>query len=133
MMDMRAHSRILILAGILCSLTGGIAAADSDPRGGAFPTVPPEVKNNPYVQSVINALGGVLQTTNGNRAQGKVTFFRRFELQVETAPRVYREIHLHPGTVINPRGTTLTPGQMVEVGGAAQSDGSLNADVITVR
>jgi hypothetical protein len=132
-MNMRSRSKILVVVGILCSLTGGIAAAGSDSQGGALPSVPPEVKNNPYVQSVINALGGVLQTTSGNHAQGKVTFFRRFELQVETAPRVYREVHLHQGTIINPRGTTLTPGQRVEVGGVAQSDGSLNADVITVR
>lgn len=111
--------------------TGQAVADQTLPQG--IPTVPPALQNNPYVQSLINSLGGVLQSTNGNHAQGKIIFFKRFELQVETAPRVFREIHLHQGTIINPRGTTLTPGQLVEVNGIAQSDGSLNADVVTLR
>ena len=55
------------------------------------------------------------------------------ELQVQTAPNVYRQIHLHQGTIINPRGTTLTPGMIVDVSGTAQPDHSLNADVITTH
>jgi hypothetical protein len=107
------------------------AAAQSEPQ--AAPSLPPAVRNSPIVQSVINAIGGLLQTTDGNTAHGRVTFFRRFDLQVETAPNVYREIHLHQGTVINPRGTTLAPGQYVDVSGSAQPDRSLNADQVTVH
>jgi hypothetical protein len=85
------------------------------------------------VQSVINTLGGLLQSTTGDAAYGKVAYFKHFELQVKTAPNVYREVHLHQGTIINPRGTTLSPGLTVSVRGKAQSDGSLNADQIDVH
>jgi hypothetical protein len=122
-----------VLALVCCAGTRSIAAADTIQPLPGIPTIPPALQNNPYVQSIINSLGGVLQSTQGNHAQGKVTFFKRFELQVLTAPRVYREVHLHRGTVINPRGMTLSLGQTVEVSGAAQSDGSLDADVVTVR
>ena len=129
------ESRVLapfVLAALMCAASLPAAADPVTPPHG-IPSLPPEVENNPYVLSVINALGGVLQSTNGNHAQGKVVFFKRFELQVETAPRVYREVHLHQGTVINPRGITLVSGQTVEISGIAQGDGSLNADAITVR
>jgi hypothetical protein len=110
----------------------GSAAAFAD--GPAFPAIPPDVQNNPIVQSVLNALGNVLlQTTNGNSAHGKVTYFRRFDLQVETAPNVFRSVHLHQGTVINPRGATIVPGMTVDVSGSVQSDKSLNADTITTH
>ena len=123
----------VVLALVCCAATRSLAAADTIQTPPGIPTIPPALQNNPYVQSLINSLGGVLQSTNGNHAQGKVKFFKRFELQVETAPRVYREVHLHQGTVINPRGMTLSLGQLVEVSGFAQSDGSLNADVVTIR
>lgn len=110
----------------------GTGAALADPV--TIPSIPPQVQNNPIVQSVLNALGNVLlQTTNGNTAHGKVRYFRRFDLQLETAPNVYRDVHLHQGTVINPRGTTLAPGMIVDVSGSAQSDHSLNADTITAH
>jgi hypothetical protein len=54
-------------------------------------------------------------------------------LQVETAPNVYREVHLHQGTEIDPRGTTIVPGMIVDVTGTARSDKSLNADTITTH
>jgi hypothetical protein len=126
----RNELRVLALAiALLVASTSG-ALADPQP----FPSIPPEVQNNPIVQSVLNALGNVLlQTTNGNNAHGKVTYFRHYELQVETAPNVYRDVHLHQGTVINPRGATLAPGMTVDVTGSAQSDHSLNADTITTH
>lgn len=118
---------IVVLAAALW-LTGG-ALASADP----LPSVPTDVLNNPLVQSVLNALGGLVQTTNGNVASGRVKYFKRFDLQLETAPSIYRDVHLHQGTVINPRGTTLSPGMSVTVNGTAQHDGSLNADSITAR
>ena len=122
--------RVLALViGLLLASTSGILA---DPL--PLPSIPPDVQNNPIVQSVLNALGGVLlQTTNGNTAHGKVTYFRHFSMQLETAPNVYRDVHLHQGTVINPRGASLTPGMTVDVTGAAQSDHSLDADAITAH
>ncbi|BDE07503.1 hypothetical protein WPS_27790 [Vulcanimicrobium alpinum] len=105
----------------------GVAFAQS------IPSVPPDVQNNPIVQSILQGVGGLLQTTNGNTAHGKVTYFRRFDLQIETAPNVYRQIHLHQGTIINPRGTTITPGMTVDVSGTAQADHSLNADSINTH
>jgi hypothetical protein len=122
--------RALGLAAALMIAACGPALADPT----ALPSIPPQVQNNPLVQSVMNAVGNLLmQTTNGNTAHGKVTYFRRFDMQVETAPNVYREVHLHQGTVINPRGASIAPGMTVDVNGTASSDHSLNADTITTR
>jgi hypothetical protein len=111
---------------------GGSGVALADPA--TLPSIPPQIQNNPIVQSVLNAVGNILmQTTNGNTAHGKVTYFRRYDLQVETAPNVFRDVHLHQGTVINPRGATIAPGMTVDVSGSAQSDHSLNADTITTH
>jgi hypothetical protein len=123
---------VALVAAILSIGMSTAAFADPSPAPHGL-QIPPSVLNNPYVQSVINALGGVLQSTNGNAAFGKVTYFKRFELQVQTAPSVFREVHLHQGTIINPRGASLTPGMTVSVNGKAQSDGSLNADQIDIR
>ena len=122
---------ILVLTAALWWTGGALAVADPSPL--PVPNVPADVLHNPIVQSVLNALGGLMQTTNGPTASGRVKYFRRFELQVETAPNVYRDVHLHQGTVINPRGTTLAPGMTVTVSGSPQHDGSLNADTITAR
>jgi hypothetical protein len=116
------------MAALWLAATGPALA---DPAG--IPSIPPQVQNNPLVQSVLNLVGNLLQTTNGNTAHGKVTYFRRFDLQLETAPNVYRNVHLHQGTVIDPRGTTLAPGMTVDVSGSAQSDRSLDADLITAH
>ncbi|MGH7729270.1 MAG: hypothetical protein ACREM2_10860 [Vulcanimicrobiaceae bacterium] len=116
----------LALAGALLAASAAPALADPTPAATTL-------LNNPYVQSAIQALGGIFQSTNGNTAHGSVTYFRRFELQVETAPHVYREVHLHQGTIIDPRGTTLRPGMIVEISGRAQPDGSLDADSIVTR
>jgi hypothetical protein len=122
--------RALGLTAALFLAGSGAALADAP----SIPNIPPEVQNNPIVQSVLNALGNVLlQTTNGNSAHGKVTYFHRFDLQLQTAPNVYREVHLHQGTVIDPRGTTIVPGMTVDVSGSAQSDKSLDADTITTH
>lgn len=110
-------------------------AASSQPAAPAapLPTMPPNT--NPVVQSVINALATQLKAQFGwesNRARGVVTYFRRFEMQVQFSNGTYRSIHLHKGTIINPRGFTIQQGQHVDVQGQATSDGSINADVITL-
>ncbi|HEY0797577.1 MAG TPA: hypothetical protein VGD50_00430 [Candidatus Baltobacteraceae bacterium] len=124
---------IALFAAVLCSAGAGVACADPTPAPHGLPSIPAGILNNPYVQSVINALGGITQSTTGNKAYGKVSYFKRFELQVQTAPSVFREVHLHQGTVINPRGTTLSQGMTVVISGNPQSDGSLNADEVDVR
>jgi hypothetical protein len=67
-----------------------------------------------------------------NHLRGTVTFFQRFDLQIELPLRQYKNIRLHQGTVINPRGATIRDGDRVDVRGSANSDGSLNADEITI-
>jgi len=121
--------RALVLAAMIFGSAGTAPALADTP---ALPSLPPGIVNNPIVQSVINAVGGLFQTTNGPTAHGTVSYMHRFDLQLQTAPSVYREIHLHQGTVINPRGLTLEPGMVVHVSGDPQSDGSLNANVITL-
>ena len=120
-------ARVLTLAASFWILGSGAALAQG------IPSVPTDVQNNPIIQSILQSVGGLLQTTNGNSAHGRVTYFRRFELQIETAPNIYRQVHLHQGTIINPRGTTLAPGMTVDVSGVTQADHSLNADAIVAH
>lgn len=99
----------------------------------AIPTMPPNT--NPIVQSIINSIAGRVKADYGwepNRARGVVTFFKRYEMQVRFANGQYRTIHLHQGTVINPRGASIHEGDRVDVQGQGNSDGSLNANQITM-
>jgi hypothetical protein len=129
---MKLRHVALVLAFWLAA--GALGRSDeATPAPRALPSAPADVLNNPFVQSILDALGAVLQTTNGNTAAGRVTYFNHFELQLQTSANVYRNVHLHQGTIINPRGTTLTKGMVVIVNGAPQHDGSLNADTITVH
>ena len=133
--------RTLVPAAVF-ALTGLPALADPAPT--ATPTVPVPVPsgilNSQYGQAASEIIQGYLKRQRDmahNGAHGTVTFFKRFDLQVKTdplpfLPSGYRQIHLHPGTVINPRGTSLQPGMIVDVSGQSQPDGSLNADLITV-
>lgn len=87
-------------------------------------------------QDAINALGNIVKGAfgwNDNESIGTVTFYRGYEMQMRMQLNRYREIHLHRGTVINPRGWTLAPGQLVDARGRANSDGSLDADMIVVQ
>jgi hypothetical protein len=130
---------VAVLAVALC-LTALQAAADPPapaptPSPVVLPTLPPNQPVNPYLQMGIDWVTGLVrrQLSNAqNSASGEVTYFKRFEMQVETSSNSYREVHLHQGTVINPRGATIVPGQRVSVGGLGQPDGSLDANVITV-
>jgi hypothetical protein len=128
-----------ISTAVLCLSLSVCAQADPTPAPSPgvtvpnIPGVPSSVMNSPMVQSILNAAGGLLQTTKGPTAHGKVTYFKHFDLQLQTAPTVYRQIRLHQGTVINPRGANLQPGTVVDVSGSPQSDGSLSADTINVQ
>lgn len=98
-------------------------------------SLPPGITDNPIVQDALRALTGAATRELGldpNWSKGRVTYFKRFEMQIETVPNKYREIHLHQGTIINPRGATPAVGMNVRVSGVHQPDGSLNANEITV-
>jgi hypothetical protein len=117
---------------------GSLAAADQAAQPNPYPTPPPvptNAKIDPYSRYAIDVLANVLrqQILNlTNSTAGRVSYFKRFEMQVQTGPNAYREIRLHQGTVINPRGATIAVGQHVEVGGYPQPDGTLDASVITI-
>ncbi len=129
--------RLALLGAALAASAAGPALADPTPPPTAPPALPASVPanglNNPDVQSGLNAVGGLTQSTNGAAAFGKVVYFKRFDLELETAPSVYRKVRLHQGTVINPRGATIQNGMTLQANGSPQPDGTLGADTITVR
>ena len=111
-------------------------AAAPTPSPIVLPTLPPSAAKIPYLGPVLDILKQVIRRQddrNRNNASGSVTYFKRYDLQVSSGRNAYREVHLHQGTVINPRGWTLKQGDMVAVSGVGQPDGSLNADIITVQ
>ena len=123
-------------AAVLFALSGAIASAQTAPAPTpvALPTVPPGM--NPLLQAAINALASRVKADFGwepNRARGVVTFFRRDDMQVRFANGTYRDVHLHQGTIINPRGATIEVGNRVDVQGQMNGDGSLNANSITLQ
>ncbi|MBV8246327.1 MAG: hypothetical protein JOZ38_10430 [Candidatus Eremiobacteraeota bacterium] len=109
-------------------------AAPATPVPAAVPTVPPNA--GPVVNTIIDAVVDQVKSDmgwNDNHAIGTVTYFRRFEMQVRFPNGTYREVHLHQGTVINPRGATIAIGNRVDVRGTSNADGSINAGLITIR
>ena len=90
---------------------------------------------DPLARAAVDILTGVVrqQISNlSNSTSGNVSYFKRFDMQVQTGPNAYRTIRLHQGTIINPRGESLAIGEHVQVGGQAQSDGSIDANTITI-
>jgi hypothetical protein len=133
---------VAVAATVLCLRVATVAAADPQtpvpaptPTPVNLPTLPPSTSVNPYVKAAIDLVTGVVRSqlaSNANSANGQVTYFKRFEMQVRTGENRYRAIHLHQGTTINPLGQSLQSGQHVNVAGVNQPDGSLNADSITI-
>ncbi len=127
---------------MLLLLSGTLADAQQAPQPTAtpiaVPTLPPTP--NPITQAIVNAAVGVVKDiiqrnheNAANSVSGTVSYFRRFDMQVKNGSNSYRSVHLHQGTVINPRGATPSEGRYVDVSGVGQPDGSINADVITVH
>jgi hypothetical protein len=131
---------VALAAAALCASLAGFAAADppapnATPTPVNLPTLPPQSQINPYAKAAIDIITGVVRrelANQANAASGRVTYFKRFEMQLRTGPNQYRAVHLHQGTVINPTGTTIRPGMQASAGGVGQPDGSLNANVITI-
>ena len=99
----------------------------------ALPTIPPGAGG--VVEGIVQRLAGDAAAGLGvdpNHVRGTVTYFKRFDLQVRMPLDRYEVVHLHQGTIINPRGMSLAEGQTVDVQGHANSDGSVNADAITI-
>ena len=128
---------VAAVAAVLLMLSGGSFAlaqqrgAAATPAPTSIPSVPPNIG-----QDAVNALGNIVRGVFGwsdTESIGQVTFYRGYEMQLKMQLDRYREIHLHRGTVINPRGYTIKSGDTVDVRGRPNSDGSLNADMIVVR
>jgi len=130
---LRPFVRLPMLAAVLAATLVAPVAALADTTIPGLPPIPSGVTDSPIVRSILDAAGGITQSTTGGTAYGRVTYFRRYDLELQTAPRVYRVVHLHPGTTIFPRGGTPAAGKTVEVAGRPQADGSLNADTVTIR
>lgn len=133
-------TRFVAVSAVLFFLAGsGFAAA----RQTAPPAPAPSAAPNPapsvpagIEQDAINALGNIVKGAfgwNDNESIGTVTFYRGYDLQLRMQLNRYRTVHLHRGTVINPRGYTLAPGTTIDARGRAESDGSLDADTIVVQ
>ena len=101
-----------------------------------LPTLPPDAKLDPYAKMGIDILTGVLRQSITNAqgsTSGQVSYFKRFDMQVQTGRNGYRSIKLHQGTIINPRGASITVGQQVDVAGTPLADGTIDANVITIK
>ena len=127
---MNARFLAAVATTIFALSASGLAAAQTAPSPVPTPSVPSSLQ-----QDAVNALGNLVKGVfgwNDNESIGTVTFYHRYDLQVRQQLNRYRDIHLHRGTVINPRGWTIEPGQQIDVRGHGNPDGSLNADIITV-
>jgi len=134
-----------IVSGLAAALLvlGSSTLAFADSSSAAAPSPAPTAAPNPMptlpgsiVNDAINALGGLVKAAygwNDTESLGTVTYYRGYDMQVKLQLDRYRTIHLHRGTVINPRGYTIHEGDTIDVRGRPQSDGSLDADSIVVQ
>ena len=124
---------VLALGLSVPSFAGAQSAPAPVPTPIPVPTLP--AGTSPWVQTGINILRGAYENERArerNSAHGVVTYFRRYDMQIQTGPNAYRTVRLHQGTVINPRGATPAGGTSVDVYGAADPDGTIEANTITV-
>lgn len=126
---------VAAVAAVLLAVSSGSFAlaqqAAATPAPTAAPTIPPNIG-----QEAVNALGNIVRGVFGwsdTESIGTVTYYRGYEMQLKMQLDRYREIHLHRGTVINPRGYTIKAGDTVDVRGRPNADGSLNADMIVLK
>jgi hypothetical protein len=134
---------LIATSGLVLALAATtFAGAQSSPPAPPVPTpipvatLPPAGPNDQIIRDVIGIGAQILQRNAinaRNNARGTVSYFRRFDMQVQCGPNCYRNVRLHPGTIINPRGATPGVGTSVDVNGRTDPDGTLEADNITVR
>ncbi len=124
---------------LVVATAAAILFAQSTPMPTPSPT-PAPTAGLPSATQVINDIvravtGGVTAAYgyNANQVHGRVTYFHRFDMQVELQLSKYRSVKLHPGTVINPRGATIREGQTIDAWGRADPDGTLEADTINIH
>jgi len=134
---------LIATSGLVLALAATtFAGAQSAPPAPAVPTpipvatLPPPSPTDQIIRDVIGIGVQIIQrnaVNARNNTHGTVSYFRRFDLQVRCGPNCYRNVRLHPGTVINPRGATPGVGTSVDVNGRTDADGTLEADTITVQ
>ena len=126
----------LVLALGATTLAGAQSTPAPTPTPIAVPTLPPNTPNAGIIQTIIGVGAQILQreaANNRNNARGTVSYFKRFDMQVQCGANCYRTVKLHQGTVINPRGATPGVGTVVDINGRTNQDGTLEADNITVQ
>lgn len=134
--------RIIAVAAVAAVLgTASFSSAQSVPQPTptpiVVPTLPPQPSGatNQIINAAASVINGILtrQRINyANNVRGTVSYFKHFDMEIQTGPNSYRSVHLHQGTVIYPRGGTPSAGTFVEVNGNGLSDGSLDANTITI-
>ena len=125
----------LVLALGATSLAGA-QSTPATPAPIAVPTLPPNTPNSAIIQTILGIGQQIIQrqaVNSRNTARGTVSYFKRFDMQVQCGTNCYRTVKLHQGTVINPRGATPGVGTTVDVNGRTDPDGTLQADNITVQ
>lgn len=126
---------VLVLGLGATTLAGAQSTPAPSPTPIAVPTLPPNATNDPWIRYGIDILRGAYQNQQArqrNSARGVVTYFRRFDMQVQVGPNDYRNVRLHQGTIINPRGGTPSAGTTVDVSGVADASGTIEANSITI-
>ena len=138
------NTRFVAFGAAILSLAIGAAGSASEAVAGPSPTptpvnlpsLPPNTVTDPYAKMGIDILTGVVRQSIINAqgsTSGQVSYFKRYDMQVKTGINGYRSIRLHQGTIINPRGESLQVGQQVDVSGVSESDGTIDANVITIK
>ncbi len=120
-----------VLFGLSFHAIDASAQTAPTPAASAVPSIPPNIG-----QQAVNALSNIVRGAfgwNDNESIGTVTYYRGYEMQLRMQLGRYREVHLHRGTVINPRGYSIKNGDTVDVRGRPNSDGSLSADMIVLQ
>jgi len=130
-----AASALVLALGATTFAGAQSAPAPAAPTPIPAPTLPPNTTNNAVLNTILNVGQQILQRqviNARNNARGQVSYFKRFDMQVNCGNNCYRSVRLHQGTVINPRGATPSAGTWVDVNGHTDPDGTLEADNITI-